>query len=361
MLAALRERFNLREENDLFGDEMLRAIKQAKIVINLHYYENALLEMPRIQECLSLGVPVVSEASSDQGDYPELGASVTFFEPGSIPAMLDAVQKALQSESASAVAHSQAASQQRFAFMFDRFLVASGLLSSSYASSISCNLPVSAHTVALSMPESFNRRSAFVKVQPQGCVLFDGIRRTPGWIGCGLSYKTLALRSLALGHTSLTIMEDDVVLPSDYSQRLAIIHEFLESPAREWDVFSGLIASLHPNTEVLNVENFGGYTFVTLNKMTSMVFNIYRRPALEMLAAWDPENRDVRTNTIDRWLESRPALRVVVMLPYLVDHREEAQSTLWHFDNSCYTNMISRSQGQLREKVAQFQQLQIDR
>ena len=96
MLDVLKQHFKVREASEVFGRDMLEAIKQSRLVVNLHYYEDALLETPRIQECLSLGVPVVSESSQDQKDYPELAGAVRFFEQGSIPAMLDAVKAALE-------------------------------------------------------------------------------------------------------------------------------------------------------------------------------------------------------------------------------------------------------------------------
>ncbi|MGA9397408.1 MAG: class I SAM-dependent methyltransferase, partial [Anaerolineaceae bacterium] len=139
MLHALQKEFNVKVVSEVFGPELLKMIKQAKFVINIHYYENALLEIPRIQECLSLGVPVISEATQNHDDYPELAGAVRFFEQGSISNMLRTVKTALDKGiSRKQVLSAAQKSDQRFAFMFDRFLMGMGFLPSSYIQ----NLPV---------------------------------------------------------------------------------------------------------------------------------------------------------------------------------------------------------------------------
>jgi hypothetical protein len=351
MLDALRKHFNVRVISEVFGRDMLEVIQQARLVINLHYYENALLEMPRIQECLSLGVPVVSESAQDQKDYPELVGAVRFFEQGSIPAMLNAVKDVLENPvSGEKIEVSVAQSAQRFAFMFDRFLVAMGFLPSSQVNHMHLHLPPSTALVALSLPETIERRRMFEIERPAACAVFDGIRRRPGWVGCGLSYVALAHHAKKHGVNHLTIMEDDVILPPDFENKFAIVEEFLDSRPEKWDIFAGIIAALHSDAKILAVDVYKGITFVTINKMTSMVFNIYSEKALSLLATWDPENLDSASNTIDRFLENQTNLRVVVTLPFFVGHREEAYSTLWGFQNSQYNDMIANSE-QLLESM----------
>ena len=352
MLDALSQHFNVCVVNEVFGHDMREAIKQARLVINLHYYENALLEMPRIQECLSLGVPVVSESAQDQKDYPELVGAVRFFEQGSIPALLNAVKDVLENPvSGEKIEVSVAQSAQRFAFMFDRFLVAMGFLPSSQVNHMHLHLPTPIARVALSLPETIERRRMFEIERPAACAVFDGIRRRPGWVGCGLSYVALAHHAKKHGVNRLVVMEDDVILPPDFENKFAIVEEFLDSSPEKWDVFAGIIASLHHDAKILSVEVFKGITFVTINKMTSMVFNIYGEKALRLLASWDPENLDAVSNTIDRFLESQADLRVVVTLPFFVGHREEVYSTLWGFQNTQYNDMIANSEKSLESMI----------
>lgn len=347
MLDALSQHFNVRVVNNVFGHAMRVIIKQARVVINLHYYENAMLEMCRIQECLSLGVPVVSEMAQDQTDYPELVGAVRFFEQGSIPAMLNGVRNALENPISGEIEVSVAQSAKRFAFMFDRFLVAMGFLPSAQVNHMHLHLPASTARIALSLPETIERRRIFEIERPAACTVFDGIRRRPGWVGCGLSYVALAHHAKKHGVKRLTVMEDDVILPPDFESKFAIVEEFLDSSPEKWDVFAGIVADLHPDVRILAADVYKGITFVTINKMTSMVFNIYSEKALSLLATWDPENLEV-SNTIDRFLEAQTNLRVVLTLPFFVGHREEVYSTLWGFQNTQYRDMIANSEQSLR-------------
>ena len=61
-LEKLQSRFKVRIVQNIFGEEMVAQLCSAKIVINIHYYENALLETTRIHEVLSLGIPLLVKA-----------------------------------------------------------------------------------------------------------------------------------------------------------------------------------------------------------------------------------------------------------------------------------------------------------
>lgn len=124
MLPHLQKHYNVKIVKNIFGNALKKIIKQSKIVINLHYYENASLEIVRIHECLSLGVPVVSESSINQNDYKELNEAVIYFTTGSIDSMLKSVNKVLNNlehyNDLTKIALKK--SEEKFNFMFDRFL-----------------------------------------------------------------------------------------------------------------------------------------------------------------------------------------------------------------------------------------------
>ncbi len=66
IIGELSKFFKVHVESNLFGNDMLDVIRRSKVVLNIHYYEGALLETPRIAEILSLGTSViVSEKSND--------------------------------------------------------------------------------------------------------------------------------------------------------------------------------------------------------------------------------------------------------------------------------------------------------
>ena len=356
MLSALKMKFDVQVENDTFGLAMERAIRSARIIINLHYYEDALLEVPRIWECLSLGTPVVSEDARDRGNYPELEGVVNFFEQGSVSSMIFAVEEALENPvSEQEIYRAVETSSRRFSFMFDRFLLAMDFLPSKYVKEIDLPVPESANRIILSMPETYERqRAILVNPKLDGWTPFAGIRRSPGWIGCGLSYQALARHAMWHDLNRLAVIEDDVVLPEDFPKYFKIVNQFLDQRIERWTLFSGLIADLHENVKILSVEKFEGMTFVTIDKMTSTVFNLYSLEAMKIIELWNPENLDLATNTIDRFIENQKNLRIITTIPYLVRLDDNLDSILWKFSNKEYSETSMHSENKLREMASAF-------
>ncbi|MCY1379591.1 hypothetical protein D9M69_673270 [compost metagenome] len=73
---------------------------------------------------------------------------------------------------------------------------------------------------------------------------------------------------------------------------------------------------------------------------------------MKILADWDPMNADAVNNTIDRYIEKKENLRVVVSVPFIVGHKEDTTSTLWGFENTRYAPMIAEAQRKI-EVLAQ--------
>ncbi len=359
-LEKLREKYSVRVCNDLFGDELYAVIRDARFVINIHYYEGALLEMPRICECISLGVPVLSEGTSDQHEYPELEGAIRFFDEGSVDSMMTQASELLNNPEASNEALERAVrvSAARFDFMMDRFLTAIGVVATDIILERPIYVARASNFFALSLPETIERRRTIAQSLPDGCELFDGIRHGLGWIGCGGSFNALSRYALQNDVGRLTVIEDDVQLPENFEDVLRELHAYLDTRKSNWDIFSGLMADVHPSASIISVDKFEGRTYVTIDKMTSTVFNIYNENALKILSRWDPLDANAVTNTIDRYLERQENLRVVVALPFVAGHKEDATSTLWGFQNERYTPMIAEAQGKIEAMVRSWQDAQ---
>jgi hypothetical protein len=360
-LEALKVVYNVRIIGNLFGAELQAAIAEAQVVVNIHYYEGALLESTRIFECVSLGVQVVSETAADIDDYPGLDAAVHFVPVGDVQAMVRAVGSALIQLDHGAGPDDEVRTaylnktQNRFEFMFYRALLAQRLIN--FAQVQQLIEPPDGNIFALSLPETLERRAAYLSAPAPDAKIFDGLRGRPGWIGCAMSYKYLCASAWQQGAAQLLICEDDVELPPNYDHVIRTINDYLQAHAGEWDIFVGIIANLHSDSLVFDVQESGGLTFVTIDKMTSMVFNIYSRRAMEVISQWDETDEDDQTNTIDRYLERTENLRIVTVLEPIFGHREDLASSLWGFGNEQYGSYIEKSRALLQAKVDAFRGL----
>jgi glycosyltransferase involved in cell wall biosynthesis len=129
LIQALQTRYQVLILQDIFEKELYQAITRAKAVINLHYYENPLLETTRLCECLSLGMPVLSEATMDNDAYPEFSPAVRYFKEGSVDDLMDKAQWFLDNLPSAQLIHSAAlASEEKFNTHFDQAFIALKLL-----------------------------------------------------------------------------------------------------------------------------------------------------------------------------------------------------------------------------------------
>jgi glycosyltransferase involved in cell wall biosynthesis len=355
LLIEVAKHFSLKIANDSFGEEMEALIAESRVVLNLHYYDNGLLETTRINECLSLGTPVVSEDACDRADYPELEGAVFFFETGSAQAMIECLRKTMDNPpSPPAVASAVGKCENRFNFMFDRFLLAQKFLPPERLDALAGADFLEKPHVVLSLPETPKRRMQFQKNGFKDFAFFDGLRYSPGWIGCGLSYRFLAKSALHSQKIPLLVTEDDITVDSSFPKRWETVQNFLRANPHSWDLFSGLIIDLHADAKIQNVLVIDGVTLVFLDKMTGTQFVVYNQNALQLLSEWPYQNSTVESNTIDRYLESQKNLRVLTTFPYLVGHHETSDSTLWNFQNSKYNDMIAASQKHMGELIEKF-------
>ena len=244
--------------------------------------------------------------------------------------------------------------EEKFNYMLGRFLFSEGFVSDGHIDKLNLPLPPKADRIILSLPETIDRRKNFDAGFSTDYALFDGVRHRTAWIGCGLSFRSMARHALKNGIKRLEVSEDDALLPTDFPEKIKTVRDYLDSLGEDkWDVFSGLIADVSPETKILSVDTFGDMEFITIDKMVSTVFNIYSERALNLMANWDFKNADIH-NTIDRFLEKN-GLRVVTTTPFLIGHRDDMSSSLWnHEDKLAYTKMISKSEHILRQKKDSF-------
>jgi len=128
MLSEISKHFPITIIDSTFGEALREVIKKARVVINIHYFDDALLETTRISECISLGTEVVSEGTTDQDNYPELRSVVRFFKQGDCRGLLAAIKLAVKyPRKRSALVHYVDSSENRFHASLDSVLVESGV------------------------------------------------------------------------------------------------------------------------------------------------------------------------------------------------------------------------------------------
>ena len=343
--------------SNLFGTAMTDELRRARIVVNIHYYPGALLESTRLWECISLGCLVVSERSSDMDQHEELWSLVDFVDEDDFAAMAARVRYWLSNESTRRERIVDIATQvksmfNRFDYFFYRFLLASGNLSfEDFWQLIGSAYPLPSDKLCLNLPEYTDRATSFDRDNRYGFHRFPGLRHSKGWVGCALSYKYMIRLAMVRGMPQISICEDDVEFPENFDVTWAKITPYLSSTIKQWNIFSGLIADLHEDAKILKVNQYADYEFVTTDKMTSTVFNVYDQSSYEIISDWDEANEDAVTNTIDRYLERRKSLKILTTCPFLVGHKEDLYSTLWGGQNTIYKSLISKSETLMRQKV----------
>jgi len=73
-------------DHPLYADERDHYIRQAKSVLNCHFYESATFEQVRAFHCVSMGTPVISERSPKAAPDPAFEQAITWFDDRSLEA-----------------------------------------------------------------------------------------------------------------------------------------------------------------------------------------------------------------------------------------------------------------------------------
>ncbi len=340
-LAALRARFPLTTVAEVFGDQMRATLDRAKVVVNIHFYEDALLETTRISEALTHGARVVSETAADQHDNAAFDALVEFVPRDDVDGFVARVGQVL-ADWREPLRLPEAEDLGGMTFHILRALHGIGVLSESEFHAATADMTLPSNRLILALPEQLARYRAAEANRLPGAVPFHGLRQIDGWKGCAASYKFLATKALAQGPVPLTIYEDDAVFDADAVARLAVIEDYLAARPDGWDVFSGLLSDLSPAARISRIDSVGEEEFLHLDSVIGMVFGIYNRPALKLLSEFTVKGESVTRHAIDRYLEALKPHCIATLRP-LVGHNAEVHSSLWSTSNAYTSKMIDDS------------------
>ena len=357
-LKRIGEHFNIKIISDSFGEALYAEMKKAKIIVNIHFYENALLETTRLYETLSVcDSLIISERSTDPNEEARLEDIVDFVDVGDIDAMLERIEYWLTHEEERAVKTAENRRQlmtrsNAAQFFLNRFLLANDRLTfDEFYNASGDFLHFNGNRICLSLPETTERRAAFDVDNKYDFQVIPGLKHNTGWIGCGLSYKFIFRKAMEQQLEKILVCEDDVFFPPDFAERFQNVLEYTNSH-HDWNIFSGIMADMG-HASVLDYAEEHNEQFVYLDLVISMVFNLYDKSVFKTISEWDYMNRDLRTNAIDRYLE-KDKMRVLTTLPFLVGHKEDLDSTLWNGKNSIYNPGILSSSKRLYNLVDSY-------
>lgn len=345
-------------ETNLFGPAMHDRLNTCAVVLNLHFYDGALLETTRLAEALSHGCAIVSENATDQSEHTGWDGLIDYAPAGDAAALIAALRRLLDDPDSLAKRRAARAMPRRDRFRdgFLRALLGLGMISPERFDQLIPDwpmpLPQGEPRLCLSLPETPARRAAFVSQPDHGFHIWPGLKADPGWVGAALSFRQMARRLQSEGHETALIAEDDVLFPSDFNTRLAAVKHYLSGC--EWDLFSGLIADFDPNTTITHAQYRDGMWFVHLDRAVSMVCNLYGPRMLGHLSQWDGTDTNAFTNTIDRHMQRAKGMKIVTTLPFLVTHRRDVASTLRDYDNTKYDPLIAASEAALQARLVKM-------
>jgi GR25 family glycosyltransferase involved in LPS biosynthesis len=341
----ISEHYHINIFQEIFAADLITELAKAKIVLNIHYYDNALLETTRIYECLSLDILVISEQASDQHYHNELNDLVDFTPANNIEKMIERIDFWQQNPEALKLKIEEnhrkilAIKQNLFETYFQRFLAAYDCFPAEQCDLLSKNVALdeglesrSPAFYCLSITETPNRKLTFLQQKNinHSIIFCHGIKHLIGWVGCGMSFQYLIRLALKETCDMIIICEDDAVLADDFSKKIEIVLKYLKSNREKWDIYSAMIVDFTNDTKILSIDNFHGEDFIFVDKIISMVFNIYNKSCFHTLMKWDEykKNSPNICNTIDEYIKNSN-LKFVVSYPFLVTHKEDSNSTIW--------------------------------
>ncbi len=364
ILKRLRKKFRVKSVAEVYGDEMRDIIRQAPVVVNIHFYENALLESERLANAVSLGTRVVSERGSDEDKNRDFESCVRFCPMNDVDALIAAIKEELADAKQTPAPTLPIDFIEQASFRFYRGLLALGMIDYDKFYTLMDNWKLPSNKIMLGLPENVTRREYAMTQIPKDVDIFDGLRHRIGWIGCGMSYKYMAQKALDAGFENLQIHEDDAKFPDNYDKSYPVVKEYLAIHKNKWNLFSGMIVVLRDieNIKILDVANYKGLTFVRLNYFTSTVYGIYKGSFLKNMAQYpiqlpsqlsDDDIASGGTHTIDVYL-NKLGVECITTLPFMMNQWSDGDSTLWGMGNQEVDQLYKRCQIQMYDLVKKF-------
>ena len=164
-------------------------------------------------------------------------------------------------------------------------------------------------------------------------------------------YVNIISNAKRIGLNNITVCEDDCCFNNDFIEKYKIIKEFLDI-IKEWDIFVGVLADLPEDTILYKIYKYKDITFIEINKIHSMVFNIYNNRIYDTIINWNINTVSIE-NQIDQYIK-KSNLRIIVPVPFEFSYLN-VKSTLWNgnvFNE--YNKLFQKSNNVIKNLIQEY-------
>lgn len=358
ILNYLSSLFNLKIGFDVYGDKCKNIILKSKIILNIHYYDNASLETCRINEILNYNKIIISENPVDSDWYNKsLYENIVDFvdviddDLHNINNLVDKIKYYMDDNNYNNKIN-KIKDNKIILHNKSKFNLYKNLFNIINLDNYFFDYDLEKDNIyCLHLLETPNRINEFKKINKDiNIEIFPAFKYNPGWKGCGLSYVNLLYNAKRCNLDNITICEDDCKFPLDFNNKYNIIKEFLSKI--NWDIFVGVIADLPNDANILNIYEYKNIKFIQISNMTSAVFNIYNHTSYDTIIKWNLYDNNI-LNTIDRSFNNKNLI-FIVTYPFYFSCLN-VNSTLWNGDTyNNYNKMIKNSLDVLDHKIKNY-------
>jgi len=359
----LSEKFKTNIGWGKIGNDRENLINNSKIILNLHYYEDSSLETCRINEILQNDKIIISELPESTDLFnKELYDDIVIYidiinkDLSNLEVLTKKIEYYLIPENYEKQINKIKENRIKL-HNKNKYLLSKNLLNINSILNFNKNKfeyeLIENELYCLHLIETPYRINKFKNQEfiPK-FTIFPAIKYSPGWIGTCYSYTNIIWNAKNFGLNTITVFEDDCKFKNNFYKKYKIIKKFLNKIPK-WDIFVGIIANLPKDTNIINIYKYKNITFLEIDRMLSMVFNIYNKSSYDIILGWDDNNKNVHTNTIDQFLKNKN-LSIITTFPFEFSCTD-IDSTLWGKNlYKEYNELFKLSNDILKEKIANF-------
>jgi hypothetical protein len=361
ILNKISEIYNLKIGFGIIGDEKYDIISKSKIILNIHYYDDCSLEACRINEILQYNKVIISEKPSvndwyNQSLYENIVEFVDVINDdlSNINNIINKIKYYLNEDN-----YIKKINQIKYYKIIlhdkSKFNLYKNLFNIMNFSNYLLEYDLQDNKIyCLHLIETPKRIREFKKINNfTNIEIFPAIKYNPSWKGCALSYLNLIYNAKRCNLDTITICEDDCRFPDNFNYIYKTTREFLSKI--NWDIFVGVIADLPEDVSIINIYMYKNIRFIEINKMHSMVFNIYNKSIYDLIINWKKNTNDSNDSNdqIDQYIKNNN-VRVITTYPFYFDCIN-VDSTIWGGNlYTHYNNMFLKSLNILYDKINKF-------